>query len=200
MGSLAVSSDFAVDPEAQQLASIGPEASSISRHVNLYLLWAGLGAAALGAALVWLFAGRTLAPVQRLGATARRLGQGDLSKRAEVTGPTEIRQLAHSFNAMASELEEAEARRRSLTADIAHELRTPTSNIQGYIEAIKDGVFQPNEETIDTIHEQSLLLVTACRRPAASCPGRLRRASATAVAGAPARAAAILRRGNAAPG
>ncbi len=59
---------------------------------------------------------------------------------------------------MASELEEAETRRRSLTADIAHELRTPTSNIQGYMEAIKDGVFQPTPETVDTIHEQSLLL------------------------------------------
>ena len=59
---------------------------------------------------------------------------------------------------MATELEEAEGRRRSLTADIAHELRTPTSNIQGYIEAIKDGVFQPTPETVDTIHEQALLL------------------------------------------
>ena len=59
---------------------------------------------------------------------------------------------------MAAELEEAESRRRSLTADIAHELRTPTSNIQGYMEAIKDGVFQATPETVDTIHEQSLLL------------------------------------------
>ena len=158
VGSLAVSSDFATDPEAQQLASIGPEASSISRHVNLYLLWAGLGAAVLGTVLVWLFARRTLAPVQRLGATARRLGRGDLSQRAEVVGPTEIRHLARSFNAMASELEDAERRRHSLTADIAHELRTPTSNIQGYMEAIRDGVFQPTPETIDTIHEQALLL------------------------------------------
>ena len=158
VGSLAVSSDFAVDPEAQQLASVRPEAPSISRHLNRYLMWAGVGAAVLGTALVWLYARRTLAPVRRLGATARRLGRGDLSQRAEVVGPTEIRHLARSFNAMASELEDAERRRHSLTADIAHELRTPTSNIQGYMEAIKDGVFQPDPEVIDTIHEQSLLL------------------------------------------
>ena len=126
--------------------------------MDRYLLWAGIGVALLGTALVWVLARRTLAPAQRLGATARRLGRGDLSQRAEVTGPTEIRQLAHSFNSMAAELEEAESRRRSLTADIAHELRTPTSNIQGYMEAIKDGVFQPTPETVDTIHEQSLLL------------------------------------------
>ncbi len=158
VGSLTASSDFAVETEPGQFAFSDPDASRIARQVDRYLLWAGIGVALLGTALVWMFARRTLAPVQRLGATARRLGRGDLSQRAEVTGPTEIRQLAHSFNAMAAELEEAEGRRRSLTADIAHELRTPTSNIQGYMEAIKDGVFQPTPETVDTIHEQSLLL------------------------------------------
>ena len=158
VGSITASSDFAVETEPGQFAFSDPDASRIARHVDRYLLWAGIGVALLGTALVWMFARRTLAPVQRLGATARRLGRGDLSQRAEVTGPTEIRHLAHSFNTMAAELEEAEGRRRSLTADIAHELRTPTSNIQGYMEAIKDGVFQPTPETVDTIHEQALLL------------------------------------------
>ena len=158
VGSMTASSDFAVETEPGQLAFSDPDASRIAHHVDRYLLWAGIGVALLGTALVWMFARRTLAPVQRLGATARQLGRGDLSQRAEVTGPTEIRHLARSFNSMAAELEEAERRRRSLTADIAHELRTPTSNIQGYMEAIKDGVFQPTPETVDTIHEQSLLL------------------------------------------
>ncbi len=158
VGSITASSDFAVETEPGQFPFSGPDASRIARHVDRYLLWAGIGVALLGTALVWILARRTLAPVQRLGATARLLGRGDLSQRAEVAGPTEIRQLAHSFNSMAAELEEAESRRRSLTADIAHELRTPTSNIQGYMEAIKDGVFQPTPETVDTIHEQSLLL------------------------------------------
>ena len=158
VGSMTASSDFAVETEPGQLAFSDPDASRIAHHVDRYLLWAGIGVALLGTALVWMFARRTLAPVQRLGATARQLGRGDLSQRAEVTGPTEIRHLARSFNSMAAELEEAESRRRSLTADIAHELRTPTSNIQGYMEAIKDGVFQPTPETVETIHEQSLLL------------------------------------------
>ena len=158
VGSITTSSDFGPETGTEQFAVTDPDASRIARHVDRYLLWAGVGVALLGTSLVWILARRTLAPVQRLGATARQLGRGDLSQRAEVTGPTEIRQLAHSFNTMASELEEAETRRRSLTADIAHELRTPTSNIQGYMEAIKDGVFQATPETVDTIHEQSLLL------------------------------------------
>ena len=158
VGSITTSSDFGLEPGTEEFAVSDPDVSRIARHVDRYLLWAGIGVALLGTALVWMLARRTLAPVQRLGATARQLGRGDLSQRAEVTGPTEIRHLARSFNSMAAELEEAESRRRSLTADIAHELRTPTSNIQGYMEAIKDGVFQPTPETVDTIHEQSLLL------------------------------------------
>ena len=158
VGSITASSALGPETGTEEFAVTDPDVSRIAHHVDRYLLWAGIGVALLGTALVWMFARRTLAPVQRLGATARRLGEGDLSQRAEVTGPTEIRHLARSFNYMAAELEEAEGRRRSLTADIAHELRTPTSNIQGYMEAIKDGVFQPTPETVDTIHEQSLLL------------------------------------------
>ena len=158
VGSLIASSDFRPDPAVYELGLADPDASRISGLVNRYLLWSGIGAAALGIMLVWAMSRRTLVPLQSLGATARRLGRGDLSQRAEVTGPTEIRHLAHSFNSMAADMEEAENRRQSLTADIAHELRTPASNIQGYMEAIQDGVFQPTPETIATIHEQALLL------------------------------------------
>ena len=158
VGSFAASRDLSLDPESQPFPLVDPEASRISDLVNRYLLWGGTGAAALGTLLVWMLSRRILAPLHGLGTTARRLGLGDLSQRAETAGPTEIRQLAHSFNSMAMELEEAERRRRDLTADIAHELRTPASNIQGYLEAIKDGVFQATPETIDTLHEQSLLL------------------------------------------
>ena len=66
--------------------------------------------------------------------------------------------MAQSFNIMAEGLEEAERHRRNLTADVAHELRTPLSNIQGYLEAIKDGVVQPTPGTIDTIHGQAMHL------------------------------------------
>ncbi len=158
VGSFAASSDLGLDPESQPYPLVDPEASGISDLVKWYLLWAGIGAAGLGTLAVWMLSRRTLAPLQGLGTTARRLGRGDLSQRAETSGPTEVRQLARSFNAMAAELEEAERHRRDLTADIAHELRTPTSNIQGYLEAIKDGLFQPTPETIDTLHEQARLL------------------------------------------
>ena len=153
IGAFTITAAYAAGPELA-----GPAPSRISDRVNGSLVWAGIGAAALGTLLVWLLSRRALAPLQNLGATARRLGRGDLSQRAQTTGPSEIRQLAHSFNIMAAGLEEAERLRRNLTADVAHELRTPLSNIQGYLEAIKDGLIQPTPETIDTIHGQALHL------------------------------------------
>ena len=56
---------------------------------------------------------------------------------------------------MAGSLQNAEEQRRNLAADVAHELRTPLSNIQGYLEAVKDGLLEANEETIDTIYQQA---------------------------------------------
>ena len=158
VGAFAVSNTNFPGPESRTPVLADPVASRISGVVNRSLLWAGIGAAALGTLLVWLLSRRTLAPLQNLGAAARRLGRGDLSQRAETIGPTEIRELAHSFNVMAEGLEEAERQRRNLTADVAHELRTPLSNIQGYLEAIRDGLVDPTPETIDTIHGQALHL------------------------------------------
>ena len=161
VGSFTVSNVTGSNVAGGGLVSLGlldPAPARISSVVNRSLFWAGIGAAALGTLLVWLLSRRTLAPLQNLGAAARRLGRGDLSQRADTTGPTEIRELAYSFNVMAEGLEEAERQRRNLTADVAHELRTPLSNIQGYLEAIRDGLIDPTPETIDTIHGQALHL------------------------------------------
>ena len=55
---------------------------------------------------------------------------------------------------MTDRLENTNIHRKNLMADIAHEIRTPVSNIQGYIEAVKDNVLPPNTKTIDIIHGQ----------------------------------------------
>lgn len=149
---------FALAPLAAPPEVAEPTTASVVSAVNRSLFWTGLVAAALGTALVWLWSRRLLTPLQQLGAAALRLGQGDFAHRAPPAGPGEIRRLAASFNTMAASLEEAERHRRELAADVAHELRTPLSNIQGYLEAMKDGVVQPSPEIIDTIHGQALHL------------------------------------------
>lgn len=135
-----------------------PSVSVLTTALNRSLLWTGLAAGAAGILLISLLSRRMLAPVRELSSAARLLGQGDTSQRVSPKGGDEVAELGRAFNSMASDLERAEQQRKMLMADIAHELRTPLSNVQGYLEAIKDGLLEPDGRTIDTVHEQVLQL------------------------------------------
>jgi len=89
---------------------------------------------------------------------ARRLGQGDLSQRVESKDKREMGELAQAFDTMAENLERTEQSRKNMVADIAHELRTPLSNIKGYLEAVSDGVIKPDTDTIGKLDEEATLL------------------------------------------
>lgn len=148
--------EFGPAPEGEEPDD--PQVSNLVSSLNAYLLWAGVAGGLGGVVLASLVSRQILAPVKALGTAANRLGRGDLSIRADTRGPAEIQELADSFNRMAGSLQSAEAQRRSLVADVAHELRTPLANIQGYLEAVRDGLLEPDEQTIDTIHGQVLHL------------------------------------------
>ena len=137
-----------------------PVVSRVTATVNKALLWTGVAAAIGGILLIAFASRRILAPLQTLGGAAQRLGEGDLSQRVPASGPSEIRQLGNTFNTMAENLEAAEQQRRNLTADVAHELRTPLSNIQGYLDAVNDGLLRPDEATMATLRQQTAHLVT----------------------------------------
>jgi signal transduction histidine kinase len=66
----------------------------------------------------------------------------------------ELQRLGDSFNAMASALERAEELRSRLVEDLAHELRTPLTSLQGYLEALADGVVEATPEILRTVHEE----------------------------------------------
>jgi signal transduction histidine kinase len=83
---------------------------------------------------------------------------GDLSQRVSVTSQDEIGDLGRAFNAMAAGLTRLEKLRRDMVSDIAHELRTPLSNIRGYLEALQDGVVEPDRRMIDSLYEETMLL------------------------------------------
>ena len=131
---------------------------SSQKPVRRTLTIVGLGAGAAGVLLVLLFSRRVLGSISNLISAARRLGNGDLSSRVPVRGNDEIAELGHAFNAMADALEDSERQRRAMVSDVAHELRTPLANIQGHIEAMQDGLMQPNTENLDTVHQQTLHL------------------------------------------
>lgn len=79
-------------------------------------------------------------PIREISEVARRAGSGDFSKRVAVRSRDEVGELGQTFNKMASELEAALHQRRNQIADTAHELRSPLTNIRGYLEALEDGL------------------------------------------------------------
>jgi signal transduction histidine kinase len=143
---------------AEVLQYVDPPLSNLQASFQQSLLIAGIAAGFAGLLIVMLLTRQALAPVRSLTAAASNLGAGDLSQRVPPSGTDDIGKLANTFNTMASDLELAVDQRRQLTADVAHELRTPLTNIQGYLEAIKDGVVDADEKTIDTLHSQTIHL------------------------------------------
>jgi signal transduction histidine kinase len=97
-------------------------------------------------------------PLSDVMAAADAVAEGDLSVRVPVHGHGEFDRLAGSFNHMIEELERADQQRRNLTADVAHELRTPLHIIQGNLEGILDDVYEPTEDHIGTTLDETRLL------------------------------------------
>ncbi len=99
-------------------------------------------------------------PLADVMAAADAVAEGDMSVRVQVPehGPSEFGRLAESFNRMTEELERADQRRRNLTADVAHELRTPLHIIQGNLEGILDDVYAPSAEHIGATLEETRTL------------------------------------------
>ena len=128
------------------------------RVIGRYFLWGGLIAVGLALLVTFILSRRILAPVNALSIAARKLGQGDLSQRVTVQDRGEMGEFSRVFNSMAAELEKSEKVQRNMVADIAHELRTPLSNIKGYLEAVHDGIIKPDDATLHSIDEEALLL------------------------------------------
>ena len=134
-------------------AAAAAEESSLP-SINRFLIWSGILAGVAAVIVTFFLSRRILAPVESLSRAARDLARGDFSQRVDVKSKDEVGELAGAFNSMAQELAAAETVRRNMVADVAHELRTPLSNLRGYMEAIKDGLVKPDATTIDTMHEE----------------------------------------------
>jgi two-component system sensor histidine kinase BaeS len=136
-------------------ASAGLDLSAASR-------WRIIGVAALVllvTVLASVFAGvRLVRPLRALTGAAQRMKQGDGSARVKVGGSDEIAQLAVAFNEMADSRAQVEQQRKAMVSDIAHELRTPLSNIRGWLEAVEDGVTTPDPALIASLMEEAMLL------------------------------------------
>lgn len=97
-------------------------------------------------------------PLNSLTSAARSIREGNLDVRVDAASPTEVAELATSFNDMAEELARAEARRKQLTADVGHELRSPLTNILAHLDAIDDGVTEPTPDEVRIITSEAVRL------------------------------------------
>lgn len=131
-----------------------PEANFLA-GIDRAILWSA-GAAAALALLLGVILARTISrPVQELTAATKVLAAGDLGHQVPVRTQDEIGTLAQSFNQMSADLAHANELRRQMTADIAHDLRTPLSVILGYSEALADGKLPGTPETFDAVYRQA---------------------------------------------
>lgn len=97
-------------------------------------------------------------PLRRLITAIGQLGRGDRSARVNLVAPGELGQLAAAVDAMAAALEREDELRRALTADVAHELRTPVTILAAQCEAILDGVTPPGSAQVGSLYEEVLRL------------------------------------------
>jgi signal transduction histidine kinase len=127
-------------------------------------VWWTAGALAFLLVLGFVLVARTLrrlaSPVVDVMDAASQLAAGDYAVRVIERGPPATRRLARAFNDMAARLQAHEASRRSLLADIAHELQTPLAVVQGNVEGLLDGVYPRDDSHLSTVLEETRVLST----------------------------------------
>lgn len=118
------------------------------------LLLIGLFAIAMAAFISWLLARHLVTPIESLSASTRRLSQGDYDTRSDIQRHDELGQLADSINQLAASLDAGQDARERWLADISHELRTPVAILQGEIQALVDGIRQPDASRLASLEQE----------------------------------------------
>jgi signal transduction histidine kinase len=137
---------------ASRLPGYNPAEALFLRRTNQGLLLAIL-AAMLVALLVGIVLANNLThPLLMLTRAAENLAAGDLEQKVDIHSNDEIGELADAFNRMSQEVARVNQLRRQMTADVAHDLRTPLTVIAGYIESMRDGVLPPTQERLAIIY------------------------------------------------
>ncbi len=125
--------------------------------------WTWIGVAAMAALLLAVAAGWGVTwwvtgPILRTTRAARAFAAGDRSVRTIATGPGELAELGQAVNSMADAVVRSEREQRTLTADVAHELRTPLAALQAGLEELRDGFVEPDPARLAALHDQALRL------------------------------------------
>lgn len=139
-------------PRMQQLR--GEQERNFQERQSRWLALIGLLAITMAALISWLLARHLVTPIESLSAAAKRLSHGDYTSRSDIRRHDELGQLADSINQLAKSLEDGQHARERWLADISHELRTPVAILQGEIQALVDGIRQPNAARLASLEQE----------------------------------------------
>lgn len=129
--------------------------TSFRAAVTEALLLATTAAIVTAIAISLFVSRRVVNPIHQMMQVSHYIAAGHYQERVRVSSEDELGQLAHSFNQMAASLEQVEAMRRELIANVAHELRTPLASIKGYMEGLIDGVLPAEPDTFQQIYREA---------------------------------------------
>jgi len=137
---------------------ITPPGSAFLDRINLQTFLGGLLAVGVALVLALVLARTLTKPIRELTNATQVVSGGALGHQVPVRSKDELGQLASSFNVMSADLVRSLQIRRQMTADIAHELRTPISIILGHAEAVHDGIMAASLETFEIIRDEAARL------------------------------------------
>ncbi len=144
--------------EAQPPPDLDPRERQYIDATTQALLIGAVGAGAMALVVGLLLSRQFLRPLSELTRAITAMHSGDLDQRVEIRTRDELGILARTFNEMSSNLYRANQLRKQMTADIAHDLRTPLTVIGGYIEALRDGTLKPTPARFQAMSEEVNLL------------------------------------------
>ncbi|HYF95112.1 MAG TPA: ATP-binding protein [Symbiobacteriaceae bacterium] len=126
-----------------------------------YIVTGAVVAMVFATIITQVFLRRTLEPYRAVIRLTREMAAGNFGTRADVSASSvhDYTDLAANVNALAESLERTDRLRRELVSNLAHEIRTPLTNLQGYLEALRDGVIEANQEALASVHEEVMRLV-----------------------------------------
>lgn len=122
--------------------------------INEITLTAGVVALLVAVAISLFTARRIIMPIRTMMEASREVAAGNFDQRVPIQSQDELGELARSFNQMASELARIEQRRLELIGDVAHELRTPLSNMRAVMEGLADGVLPADAATYQSVQKE----------------------------------------------